>query len=752
MARFLAGVMKFRLLILAAAIGVLAVGIVQLRGTSLEVLPEFSPPYAEIQTEALGLSAEEVEQLITVPLEQDLLNGVEGVDVIRSESLPGLSSIVMVFEPGTDIYRGRQLIGERLTQAHALPNVSKPPTLLQPLSSANRVVMIGMNTTELTPIEQSVIARWTVRPRLMGVSGVANVSIWGLRDQQLQVQVDPQVLRNRNVTLNQVIGTAGNAQVVSQLSFLEASTPGTGGFIETPQQRLQVRHLLEKLTDPAEVAKVPVEGADNLTLGDVAQVKVDHQPLIGDAVVNGGPGLIMVIEKFPGANTAEVTKGVQDALEALRPGLTGINTDTSWFAPSDYLAAAADNLGLAIALSAGLLLLTLLALRFHWRAVIVGVITVPVSVISAALVLHLLGYGLNALVIAGLAAAVAIVVDEAVAPQAAVLGRLRARGASPDAEPTWVAIQQALATVRRPLIYAGIIALLGILPMAVLEGRPGAFFNPMVVAYATAVVAALIVGMTVGPALNSLLFARWQPKAGSPSGPVAWLGARYRSGLKGFSRSLRPALLVAAACGLVAAVILPFLNTALTPTFQDRNVVVKLQGAPDVSAPAMTQRATEIGNSLRSLPGVSGVGATVGRAITGDRLVNVNSGDIWVAIAGDADYEATVASIKDTVREVPGYDRRGRTVLDPRNAGGWEPEHRCQHRDRQRAGCTDRPEHPGCRPRLRRGSSGPCCRGREGAAADGHHRRSCRPARRRRSHPADDRDRGRPGQGPAGRH
>ena len=654
MARFLAGVMKFRLLILAAAIGVLAVGIVQLRGTSLEVLPEFSPPYAEIQTEALGLSAEEVEQLITVPLEQDLLNGVEGVDVIRSESLPGLSSIVMVFEPGTDIYRGRQLIGERLTQAHALPNVSKPPTMLQPLSSANRVVMIGMNTTKLTPIEQSVIARWTVRPRLMGVSGVANVSIWGLRDQQLQVQVDPQVLRNRNVTLNQVIGTAGNAQVVSQLSFLEASTPGTGGFIETPQQRLQVRHLLEKLTDPAEVAKVPVEGTDNLTLGDVAQVKVDHQPLIGDAVVNGGPGLIMVIEKFPGANTAEVTKGVQDALEALRPGLTGINTDTSWFAPSDYVAAAADNLGLAIALSAGLLLLTVLALRFNWRAVIVGVVAVPVSVISAALVLHLLGYGLNALVIAGLAAAVAIVVDEAVAPQAAVLSRLRARAASPDAEPTWVAIQQALATVRRPLIYAGIIALLGILPMAVLEGRPGAFFNPMVVAYATAVVAALIVGMTVGPALNSLLFARWEPKAGSSSGPVAWLGARYRSGLKGFSQSLRPALLVAAACGLVAAVILPLLNTALTPTFRDRNVVVKLQGAPDASAPAMTQRATEIGNSLRSLPGVSGVGATVGRAITGDRLVNVNSGDIWVAIAGDADYEATVASVKDAVREVPG--------------------------------------------------------------------------------------------------
>ncbi|HKN45899.1 MAG TPA: efflux RND transporter permease subunit, partial [Propionibacteriaceae bacterium] len=269
MARFLAGVMKFRLLILAAAIGLMAFGIVQLRDARLDVLPEFSPPYAEVQTEALGLSADEVEQLITVPLEADLLNGVEGIDVIRSESLPGLSSVVMVFQSGTDIYRARQLIEERLAQAHALPNVSKPPTLLQPLSSANRVLMIGMTTNELTPIEQSVIARWTVRPRLMGVPGVANVSIWGLRDQQLQVQVDPATLRDRKVTLNQVINTAGNAQVVSPLTFLEASTPGTGGFVETPQQRLQVRHLLEKIANPDELAKVPVEGTSGaLKLGD----------------------------------------------------------------------------------------------------------------------------------------------------------------------------------------------------------------------------------------------------------------------------------------------------------------------------------------------------------------------------------------------------------------------------------------------------------------------------------------------------
>ena len=316
--------LRFRLLVVGIAVGVMVVGIVQLRDAPVDVLPEFSPPHAEIQTEALGLSAEEVEQLITVPLEADLLNGVQGVDVIRSESIPGMSSIVLVFEPGTDVYRARQLIQERLTQAHALPHVSAPPTLLQPLSSSSRVLMIGLSSNELSPIERSVIARWTVRPRLMGVPGVANVAIWGMRDQQLQVQVDPERLRDMNVTLPQVIKTAGNAQAVSSLSFLEGSTPGTGGFIDTPQQRLQVRNVLDQIANPNALGKVPVEETGGrLRLTDVADIRIGHQPLIGDAVVNDRDGLLLVVEKFPGASTLEVTHGVEEALDELQPGLAG---------------------------------------------------------------------------------------------------------------------------------------------------------------------------------------------------------------------------------------------------------------------------------------------------------------------------------------------------------------------------------------------------------------------------------------------
>lgn len=652
MTSFIGWSLRFRLLVLAVAAGVLAVGVVQLRGAPVDVLPEFTPPYAEIQTEALGLSAEEVEQLITVPLEADLLNGVEGVEVIRSESVPGLSSIVLVFAGGTDVYRARQLVEERLTQAHALPNVSKPPMLLAPLSSSSRVLMIGLSTKEITPIEQSVIARWTVRPRLMGVPGVANVSVWGMRDQQLQVQVDPARLRDRQVTLSQVVGTAGNAQVVSPLTFLEASTPGTGGFVETPQQRLQVRHLLEKIASPEELGKVPVEDTGGaLRLADVADIKVDHQPLIGDAVVAGGPGLLLVVEKFPGISTPEVTAGVEDALDTLSPGLTGVQVDTSIFRPASYLQDALGNLRTALLVGGLLLVLGLAALRFHWRTLLVAVVALPLALVAAGLMLRLLGQGFNALTFAGLAAAIAVVVDEAVAPSDHVLNRLRQSREARSPGGLSEVVREASAEIRRPLVYATLVLLLVIVPVAVLGGRPGAFFAPLVLAYALAVGAAMLVALTVTPALTVLVLAKWQP-TGSGSAPTQRLRGRYSSVLERFSGKLRAPLLGAGTCALVGLAVLPFLGMSLLPNFQDRNVLVRLEGQPGVSNPQMTETTTGLSGALQALPGVATVAAHVGRAVTGDRVTNVSSSDVWVTIKPDADYDATMRSIDDTVRQV----------------------------------------------------------------------------------------------------
>jgi Cu/Ag efflux pump CusA len=646
--------LRFRLLVIAIAAGVLGLGIAQLRDAPVDVLPEFTPPYAEIQTEALGLSAEEVEELITVPLEADLLNGVEGVDIIRSQSVPSMSSIVLVFEPGTDVYRARQLVQERLIQAHALPNVSKPPTLLQPLSSSSRVLMIGLSSDDLSPIEQSVIARWTMRPRLTGVAGVANVAVWGMRDQQLQVQVDPQRLRDEDVTLRQVVATAGNAQAVSPLSFLEASTPGSGGFIETPQQRLQVRNVLERLADPGELGKVPVEGTNGrLRLTDVADVTIDHQPLIGDAVVDGGDGLMLVVEKFPGANTLEVTRGVEDALEQLRPGLSGLQTDTSVFRPASFIEDATDTITLALIIGAVLAAGALALLLWQWRAVLCVAVAAALALVAAALVIVALGETINAVAFAGLAIAVAVVVDEAVASVTNLMRRAREQRAAGGRGAGLATVLTASLEVRRPLAYGTLIALLAVVPVAVMAGRPGAFFEPLVLAYAAAVLAAMLVAVTVTPALALVLLSIGSPTL-RESPLMARLGARYGGALAAVMR--RPSLPLLVAGGLVVAALaaLPFLGTSLIPAFKDRDALVRLEGPPGASAPRMTAATRELSRELRSLPGVDSVGAHLGRAITGDQIVDVNSAELWVSVDGRADYDETLDNIRDAVGRVDG--------------------------------------------------------------------------------------------------
>jgi CzcA family heavy metal efflux pump len=644
--------LRFRLLVLGIAAGIMIVGITQLRDAPTDVLPEFTPPYVEVQTEALGLSAEEVEQLITVPLEADLLNGVEGIDTLRSSSVPGLSSIVMVFEPGTDIYKARQLVQEPLTQAHALPNVSKAPTMLQPLSSSSRVMMISLSSQKLSPIDKSVIARWTVRPRLMGVPGVANVSIFGERNQQLQVQVDPGTLRNKNVTLKQVIATTGNAQIASPVSYLEASTPGSGGFIETPQQRLQVRNVFDNIATPAELGRVPVEGTGGrLRLTDVANVVEDHQPLIGDAVVNDKDGLLLVIEKFPGANTREVSEGVESALNKLKPGLAGMETDTSVFRPASFIEDAIDNLTLAVVIAAILLTLILAAFLFHWRTVLIALVTIPVSLVAAALVLDMLGESFNAISFAGLAVALALVVDDAVVGAETVARRLRESRAAGSDRSVADMVVDATQEVRSPLGYATLIVLLAMVPVAVMEGRPGAFFEPMALAYALAAVVAMVVALTLTPALSLLLFARGN--AGSTESPVVRrIAPRYDGALSRFVRNPRTGLIAAGACIVVALAAIPLMDTSVIPSFKDRDVLVRLDSEPGTSNPRMTALATQLGGELRGIPGVDNVGAHVGRAIGSDQVHDVNAAEVWVSIDSGADYDATFASIEDTVNRV----------------------------------------------------------------------------------------------------
>jgi len=657
--------LKFRLLVVALAAALLAVGVSQLRAMPVDVLPEFGPPTVEIQTEALGLSAAEVEQLITVPLEQDLLNGVAFLDDIRSESVPGLSRILLVFEPGTDIFRARQVVAERMTQAHALPHVSKPPAMLQPLSSTNRVMMIGATSKSVSPIDMSLLARWTIVPRLTAVPGVANVSIWGQRDRQLQVQVDPERLNDLNVSLGQVIETAGNALWVSPLTFIEASTPGTGGFIDTPNQRLGIQHI-SPIRTPADLAQVRLEDANGrkLALGDVASVVEDHQPLIGDAVVKDGRGLLFVVEKFPGANTLDVTRGVEDAIAALQPGLSGIEFDASVYRPAFSIEKAIDNLRLALIIGAVLLLLALGAFLFRWRTALISLVAIPLSLVVGALVLYALGESMNAMVLAGLVAALVLVIDDAVVDVDNIARRLRRHREEGSGKSTAAIVVEASLEVRSAVLYGVLIVALAVLPVFFLEGLAGSFFPEIAIAYLVALAASMLVALTVTPALSVLLLST-RPVERGESPLVAWLQRRYQAVLARIVDRPRFAYLAAGAVVVAAIAAGPFFGQSLLPTFKESELLIRWDGAPGTSLPEMNRITARASRELRSIDGVRDVGAHVGRAVTADQVVGVNSGEIWVSI-DPGRYDATVASVKQVVAGYPGLARDVQTYSNER--------------------------------------------------------------------------------------
>jgi Cu/Ag efflux pump CusA len=645
--------LKFRRLVLALAVGLLVLGVFEAGKTSVDVLPEFNPPKVEVQTEALGLSAEEVEQLITVPLEQDLLAGVAFLDEIESASLPGLSSVVMTFEPGTDVLDARQVVQERLTQAvgiAGLPQVAKLPQMIQPLSSSNRLSMIKLSSDELSPIEVSVLARWVITPRLMGVPGVANVSVWGFRDRQLQVLVDPAQLKKDTTTLQQVIETTGNALEVSPLSFLEASTPGTGGFIDTVNQRLDIFHE-QAITTADELAQVPLEGQaageTPKTLGDVAKVVEDHQPLIGDAICPGGERcLLLVVEKFPGSNTVEVTKGVETAIDAMRPGLGDMRIDSSLYRPASFIESSFEQLRWALLVGGLLLLLLLGALLWDWRRLLVSVAPIPVALAAAAVVLYLRDAPVNFMVVAGLVLGLTALIHDAVTDTHRLASQLRRQGQ--DGPSRWTTVVNASVATRGAVLYAVLIVAAAIIPLLFLRGEGGAFLPPILLSYLLAVGASMLVALTVTPVLAALLLAK-APSRRSASPVAARLGPGYDRTAPGLVTRTGAALAVAAVVAVIGVVAMPFLDTSLRPSLKERDVLVHVEAPPGTSLPRMTEITERAVQDLRSLPGVVNVGGQVGRAVMSDQIVNVNSGEIWVKVDPGADYDATVAAIEDTV-------------------------------------------------------------------------------------------------------
>ena len=658
--------LRFRYLVVVGGLALMVFGLGALRDTPVDVFPEFSQPKVEIQTMTFGLTAEETESLVTVPMEQ-MLQGLPNLDTIRSKSVPGLSQIVLLFDRGTDLLHARQVVDERVgTVTPTLPTWAAPPTMIQPLSSTSRVMKIGLTSDSVSLMDMSIIAYWKIRARLLRVPGVANTPIWGERLKTMQIQVDPKKLQRHGVSLARVMDDTANALDAGLLQFSEGSFIGTGGFIDTPNQRLNIRHVAPIVTakDMEDVAIEKVNG-ERLTLTDVGDLVIDHQPLFGDAVINDGPGLMMIVEKLPWANTLEVTRGVEEAINEMQPGLPGIQIDTTIFRPATFIEHSIDNLTKALLIGALLVILILGAFLFELRSAFICLVAIPLSLVAAGLVLHLRGTTINVMVLAGLVIALGVVVDDAIVGVENTVRRLRQHRREGGDRSTARVILEASLEVRGPIVYATLIIVAGMVPIFFLTGLTGAFFTPLAVSYVLAVAVSLLVALTVTPALSLILLAN-APIERRESPFTKWLQKGYERALSPIIAKPRRAYAVVALTAVAGIAVVPFLGQSLLPNFKERDFLMHWVTSPDTSGPEETRVSVRACKELRTIPGVRNCGSHIGQAFMSDEPYGIYFGENWISVDPKVDYDKTLASVQEVVDGYPGIRRDVQTYLKER--------------------------------------------------------------------------------------
>ena len=658
--------LRYRFLVIAAAAGMMVLGLTRLQNIPVDVFPEFAPPRVEVQTIAVGMSTEEVESLITVPLEQALA-GVEGLDILRSKSVPQLSAIELIFEPGTDLLVARQLVSERIEiVTPTLPTWAAPPFIMQPLSATSRSMKIGLSSDKLSVLDLSLISYWTIRSRLLSVHGVANIAIWGERLNQLQVQVLPEKMAARGVSLNQVMEATAAALDEGILRFTSGNVIGTGGSLDTVNQRLALHHVAT-IVSPESLNGVMLEARNKqqVPLTDVANLVLDHQPLFGDAVINDGPGLMLIVEKFPWANTLDVTRGVEQALDELRPGLQGIEIDTTIFRPATFIDVALENLSRALLLGSVLVFVVLLLFLFDWRTALISLAAIPLSLMAAALVLQARGATVNTMILAGLVISVGVVVDDAIIDIENIVRRLRQHRLAGSTASTASVILESSLEVRGAIIYATLINIIAIAPVFFIQGLSGAFFQPLVISYGLAVLASLMVALTVTPAMALILLRNASLE--HRRSPLTWrLQQAYERLLTRIVRTARPAFALVATVSLAGVAVWPQLGQSLLPDFKERDFLMHWVTAPGTSHPEEVRISTEACIELRSIPGVRNCGSHIGQALLADEVVGIDFGENWISVDPAVDYDDTRAAIQEVVDGYPGLRRDVQTYLKER--------------------------------------------------------------------------------------
>lgn len=625
---------------------VIACGVYAVWHTRLDVFPEFAPPQVELQTEAPGLSAEEVEQLVTTPLEAGL-NGTPGLDAIRSRSIQGLSVITLVFSENTAIFRDRQLVTERLGQVISrLPQGVGPPRLGPLTSSTSLTMIMGLTSTNRTPMELRTFADWTLRPYLLSVPGVAAVNLFGGDVRQLQVQVKPDRLRACGLSVDDVLAAAQQAGGVRG-----------AGYVENANQRIIIRTFGQSVSpkELGEVVLAPRQGL-SVRIQDVADVMDAPAQKFGDAQVNGQSSVVLLVYAQYNANTLDVTHALDAALAQMKSALAreSIHLDSSLFRPANFIETALHNVQNSLLTGAVLVAAVLFLFLLDWRTALVSFLSIPLSLFSAVIILNCLGVSVNTFTLGGFAIAIGVVVDDAIIDVENIMRRLRENSGLSQPRSLFRVVLEASLEVRSPVVYATFIVALVFLPVLMMGGVEGRLFAPLGISFILATLASLAVALTVTPALCYLVLSRVSPRV-EPN-YVLWLRKRHRRWLEAISRRPRTVIgLVLVLCS-GAAVTIPFFGGEFLPDLQEGHYVLHMSAVPGTSLAESIRLGKNVSTHLLKNPYVRSVEQQAGRTENGEDTFGPEYSELHVNLRSlkGADPDGVEAQIRSILGQFPG--------------------------------------------------------------------------------------------------
>ncbi len=647
-----------RFVVLSLAVMLTVVGALSLGSANYDVFPDFAPPQASIQTEAPGLAPEQIEALVTRQIETAII-AVPGLTALRSNSIQGLSDITVVFSATTDVYRSRQLLSEALAGLKGLPGNVGAPTLTPLTSSTGTALIAGMSSEAVSPMELRTIADWTVRPRLLAVPGVADVSIYGGDVKQYQVNLDPVRLAQFGLSLSDVAAAARQALGIRG-----------GGFIENMNQRI----VIEAGSDASAIVSlqntVLAQAAGRrLTLGQVATVTTAPEPPVGKALINGRPGIELVISTQYGANTVKTAAGTTAEIAKLAAELNpqGVTIRADLFRPASFIETALSNLEDALIIGGVLVIVVVVLFLLNLRMAIIALLAIPLSLLTAVLAIEQLGYSLNTMTLGGLGIAVGLLVDDAVIVVENVYRRLRLAQGADHPPDTLTLIGEATYEMRSAVVFATLAIAMIFVPVLTIQDVAGRLFGPLGLAYLLATLASLAVALTVTPALCSLLIDPKRLPKREPA-PTRWLKARYA----GLVSRLDPhlGLVLAIVVGASAAVFsaVPLLGTSFIPELKEGHYVIQMTLAPGSSLEASTSIGARIAASLGSVPNVRLVSQRAGRAARATDVFGpfYNEIDVDLAATDAAGQLAAEAGIRKVLGQIPGATFAVKTFLSDR--------------------------------------------------------------------------------------